>query len=146
MHRGDPDHAVLHPFLGFDKRYTRMLPDLARSGQIRLFSKSGPKFPKNRKSIVKKVRNIPVHFPPKKVRYPPPLGIVCRRTKCSSMFVVGGKKIFVRRCSSLFVVGCPCGRDLFVDVRRCSSTNIDEQNRRTFYSSTNQKCSSAHYA
>ena len=62
------------------------------------------------------------------------------KKNCSSMFVV------VRRCSSLFVVGCPCGRDLFVDVRRCSSTNIDEQNRRTFCSSTNQKCSSAHYA
>ena len=40
---------------------------------------------------------------------------------CSSMFVV------VRRCSSLFVVGCPCGRDLFVDVRRRTSTNKTDE-------------------
>ena len=39
------------------------------------------------------------------------LGIVCRRTKCSS----------------LFVVGCPCGRDLFVDVRRRTSTNKTDE-------------------
>ena len=55
----------------------------------------------------------------------------------------GGKKKF---CSSMFVVvrrGLPLWQG---PVRRCSSTNIDEQNRRTFCSSTNQKCSSAHYA
>ena len=40
---------------------------------------------------------------------------------CSSMFVV------VRRCSSLFVVGCPCGRDLFVDVRRRTPTNKTDE-------------------
>ena len=33
----------------------------------------------------------------------------------------------VRRCSSLFVVGCPCGRDLFVDVRRRTSTNKTDE-------------------
>ena len=42
----------------------------------------------------------------------------------------GGKNflfVVVRRCSSLFVVGCPCGRDLFVDVRRRTSTNKTDE-------------------
>ena len=36
----------------------------------------------------------------------------------------GGKK---KNCSSMFVVGCPCGRDLFVDVRRRTSTNKTDE-------------------
>ena len=61
---------------------------------------------------------------------PPPLGIVCRRTKCSSMFVVGGKKklfVDVRRCSSWVALVAGTCSSMFVDVRRRTSTNKTDE-------------------
>ena len=60
---------------------------------------------------------------------PRSLGIVCRRTKCSSMFVVGGKKIFVRRCSSLFVDVRRCSSWVALVAGTCSSMFVDEHRR-----------------